>query len=226
MEAMAGPVMLMPDRGQMIVDGLSVTYDYEALVSVGTTGQVTLPFDALSLDVDLENRAIPRVDQTAFLVAMGENTSGEPILPGLARFYRDGDLIGTDPLPLIPPGAEVEMAFGPLDHLQLTWQDLSLNEGDRGIFVSENEQERRVAFTVENTSTEAETVRLLYAAPFAEQEDLEVNVQFSVDPSETNVDDLRGVTAWDLTIQPGDMSRIEMNVDLTWPDEMMLTWRP
>jgi hypothetical protein len=157
---------------------------------------------------------------------MGENTTGETILPGHARFYRDGDLVGDSVAALIPPGAEVEMAFGPLDHLRLTWIDLSLDEGDRGIFVSENEQRRRIAFSVENTSGNAEPVRLLYAVPFAEQEDIEVDVRFTRAPDETDVDDLRGVSAWDLDVAPGETSRIEMTVELTWPDEMILNWRP
>jgi hypothetical protein len=106
------------------------------------------------------------------------------------------------------------------------WIDLSLDEGDRGIFISENEQQRRVAFSVENTSGNAETVRLLYATPFAEQEDIDVDVQFSRAPDETDVDDLRGVAAWDLDVAPGETARIEMTVELTWPDEMMLNWRP
>ncbi len=226
MEVMMEPAVIVQERAEMIVSGLSVSYDYAAPVSVGPSGEVSLPFDDLSLDMDLENRAVPRRDITAYLVAMGSNTTGEPILPGHARFYRDEDLIGDGFLPLVAPGANVEMAFGPLDHLQLTWQDLSLDEGDRGIFVSENEQQRRVAFSVENTSDTSESVRLLYATPFAEQEDIEVDVAFSRAPDETDVDDLRGVAAWNLDLDPGETTRIEMAVELTWPDEMVLNWRP
>jgi uncharacterized protein (TIGR02231 family) len=227
MEAMMeAPAIVMEDRAAMIVSGLSVVYDYAAPVSVGPSGEVTLPFDGLSIDMELENRAVPRRDSTAFLVAMGENTTGETILPGHARFFRDGDLVGDGSLDLIAPGAEVEMAFGPLDHLQLTWIDLSLDEGDRGFFISENEQRRRIAFSVENTSGTAEPVRLLYATPFAEQEDIEVDVRYSRAPDATDVDDLRGVSAWDLTVAPGETARIEMTVELTWPDGMFLSWAP
>ncbi len=223
--AMAAPT-LAEEAAQMVTEGLSVVYDYAAPVTVGPTGQVTLPFDDLGVDVELENRAVPRRDATAFLVAMGENGTGEAILPGPARYFRDGDLVGTGRLPMIPAGGEVEIAFGPLDHLRLTWQDLSLDEGDRGVFVSENEQRRRIAFGVENTSAEAASVRLLYAVPFAEQEDLDLDVTFSRAPDARDVDDLRGVHAWDLDLAPGTEERIEMAVDLTWPEDMVLDWRP
>jgi uncharacterized protein (TIGR02231 family) len=225
MDAMMEPAPA-PETAQMVVNGLSITYDYATPVSVGPNGEVTLPLDDLSFAVDLTNRAIPRSDPTAFLVASGRNDTGEPILPGTARFYRDGDLVGSDFLQMIPPGGEVEMAFGPLDHLRLTWVDLSLDEGNRGIFVSENEQRRRVAFSVENTSETAETVRLIYAVPFAEQEDVEVDLAFTREPDETDIDDLRGVSAWDLDVGAGETVRIEMTVGLTWPDEMILDWRP
>lgn len=225
LDAMMEPVVV-EETAQMVMDGLSVTYDYAAPVSVGPAGEVSLPFDDLLMDVDLVNRAIPRYDETAFLIAAGRNETGEPILPGAARFYRDGDLVGADRMPLIPPGAEVEMAFGPLDHLRLTWLDLSLDEGDRGIFVSENEQRRRVAFSVENTSDDPAPVRLIYAVPFAEQEDIEVDVEFSRAPDETGIDDMRGVAAWNLDVAAGETARIEMTVDLTWPEEMSLDWRP
>jgi uncharacterized protein (TIGR02231 family) len=226
MEVMMEPAVVTEDRAAIIVSGLSVVYDYATPVSIGPSGEVMLPFDDLSLDMDLENRAVPRRDSTAFLVAMGDNTTGETILPGYARFFRDGDLIGDGFLDLIPPGGEVEMAFGPLDHLRLAWIDLSLDEGDRGIFISENEQRRRVAFSVENTSGTAEPVRLFYATPFAEQEDIEVDVRYSRAPDETDVHDLRGVSAWDLEVAPGETARIEMTVELTWPDEMTLSWQP
>ncbi|MCU4652408.1 DUF4139 domain-containing protein [Roseibacterium sp. SDUM158016] len=223
---MMEPAIMEDEVARLVVDGLSVVYDYTAPVTVGPTGQVTLPLDALSFEVDLENRAVPRYDATAFLVAMGENDSGETILPGPARFFRDGDLMGSDQVPLIAAGADMEIAFGPLDHLRLTWTDLSLDEGDRGFFVSENEQVRRIAFAVENTSGEAETVRLLYATPFAEQEDLELDLTFTRAPDEQNIDDLRGVHAWNIALAPGTEERIEMRVDLAWPEDMVLDWRP
>lgn len=226
MADMAEPVVMEDRAAQVVVQGLSVVYDYGAPVTVGASGLATLPLDTLTLAMETENRAVPRRDATAFLIARGDNVTGETILPGRARFFRDGDLVGTDILPLIPAGAEAELAFGPLDHLRLSWTDLSRDEGDRGIFVTENEMVRRVAFSVENTSGATEAVRLLYAAPFSEQEDLDLSVDWSRAPDETGVEDMRGVAAWDLTVAPGEETRIEMSVGMRWPDDMVLEWWP
>ncbi len=206
--------------------GLSVSYPYPEPVSVAPSGEVLLAFDTLELETETENRAIPRWDETAFLIAMTDNDSGEPILPGDARFYRDGALMGDGYLPLIPMGAEAEMAFGALDHLQLTWIDRSLAEGDRGLFVSSNTQSREIAFGVENTGPDAETVRIMYATPFAEQEDLELDLTLNPRPSEEDIDDMRGVHAWDIEVAPGEEEIIEMGVDFEFPDGQILDWRP
>jgi uncharacterized protein (TIGR02231 family) len=218
--------LALADTSEMIVSGVSVVYDYAAPVTVGPAGRVALPFDDIGLDVTLENRAVPRRDATAFLLALGENDSGEPVLPGPARFFRDGDLVGEAPLPMIPAGGEVELGFGPLDHLVLDWRDLSRDEGRQGVFISENAQSRLIAFGVRNTSAGAEGVRLLYPVPFSEQEALDLVVGFSRAPDARDVDGMRGVAAWDLDLAPGEEVQIEMRVDLAWPEDMVLDWQP
>ncbi|MBF9057697.1 mucoidy inhibitor MuiA family protein [Rhodobacterales bacterium HKCCSP123] len=229
LEPEAVPVIeaaMAEDRAALRIEGLSVRYDYETPVSIGPSGEAVLPLDALTLQAETEARAVPRFDETAFLVATATNESAEPILPGYARFYRDGALVGEDLLPLIAAGAEAEMAFGPLDHLRLVWIDRSLAEGDRGVFTTASTQERRIAFGVENTSDQAETVRLLYATPFAEQEDLGLELALTPAPGERDVDDLRGVHAWSLAVAPGETALVEMEVSLDWPEDQRLTWRP
>ena len=213
-------------RAEVQIDGLSISYAYGDLVSVGPGGEAVLPLDTLDLTAETQARAVPRFDQTAFLVATARNDSGVPILPGTARFYRDGALIGQDILPLIAVGAQADFAFGPLDHLRLTWIDRSLAEGDRGLFTTTNTLTRDIAFGVENTGDSAETVRLLYATPFAEQDDLDLTLSLTPQPDARDIDDLRGVQAWDLTVAPGQTALIEMQVDFDWPEGQILTWRP
>jgi uncharacterized protein (TIGR02231 family) len=226
MPALVEEALMAEPRVALRIEGLSVSYVYSDPVTIGPGGEALLPLDTLALDTETEARAVPRVDDTAFLVAMARNNTGEPILPGPSRFYRDGALIGEDMIPLIADGAEADLAFGPLDHLRLVWIDRSLAEGDRGVFTSTNTQDRSIAFGVENTSDSDETVRLLYATPFAEQEDLDLDLTLSPPPDARDVDDLRGVHAWDLTVAPGETALVEMRVRFDWPEGKVLTWRP
>ncbi len=223
------PVVIVEEQGGVSgaeFQGLSVSYPYDAPVSVGPSGEVVLPFDTVTLETELENRAVPRHDATAFLVAQVENTLGEPILPGQAVFIRDGALMGEGYLPLIAGGADVEMGFGPLDHLQLRWIDRALAEGDRGVFTTSTTQARALAFGVTNTGTEAEEVRILYATPYAEQEDLELDLTLSPRPTEEDVEDQRGVHAWELSVPVGEEVLIEMQAAFEFPEGQTLDWRP
>lgn len=225
--ALMEPVVIVEDVAVTAeFDGLAVSYPYPEPVSVQISGTVLLPFDTLDLETETENRAVPRWDETAFLIAMMTNETGEPILPGQARFYRDGALMGEGALPLIPAGAEAEIAFGALDHLQLTWIDRSLAEGDRGFFTTSTTQARQIAFGLENTGEEPAAVRILYATPFAEQEDLELDLTLSPRPTEQDVEDERGVSAWDLMVAPGQQALIEMSVEFEFPEGQILDWRP
>lgn len=208
------------------VTGLAVTHVYGSPITLDDDGRAILPLDRLAMQVAREIRAVPRLDQTAYLLATLRNDSGAPILPGTARYFRDGALIAQEWLPLIPMGAEAELGFGPLDHLRLVWIDRSLAEGDRGIFVTANTQERRIAFGVENTGIKAETVRLLYATPFTEQEDLRLSMTLTPQPQTGDVDDLRGVQAWTLSVAPGETKLVEMGLSFAWPEGQELVWQP
>lgn len=220
------PVIEAMPAARLQVDGLSVSYAYQTPVSVGAAGMALLPFDTLVFEADLTRVAVPRLNTTAFLMAEFENDGAAPILPGPAVLIRDGAVIGETFLPLIAAGAEQDMPFGALDHLRLSWRDLSLDEGDRGVFVQSSTQTRALRFTVENTGPETETVEVLYALPFAEQEDLDVEIDLSRAADETAWDDRRGVHMWAMTLPPGTEERVDITLDFDWPEGQVLNWWP
>ena len=224
-EPVLEPAIIMETAAMQDV-GASFTYSFTDPVTV-TPGESSLqPMTALEFEVDLINQANPRNDDTAYLMASLENDSGEPILRGEAVFYRDGEILGGDILENIADGASADLAFGALDHLLLDWRDLSLDEGEEGVFSRSDTQARSVEFSVENTSDAPQEVRLLYALPFAEQEELEVDLDLSLAPDERDVDGARGVAAWDLTLAPGASRTIRMDVEFSWPEGQVLNWNP
>jgi uncharacterized protein (TIGR02231 family) len=206
--------------------GLALSYRLTQPVSSGGATSVAVPLDELAFEPELVNLAVPRTDRTAFLIAEIENDTGEPILPGEARFFRDGALIATGFLNLVPTGGRAELGFGPLDHIQLEWQNLSLDEGDRGFIRQSNTRTSRVRFSVENLSDSAEPVRILYATPFAEQEDLSVDVSLTPAADTTEWDDRRGVAAWEIDLDGRSTQDFAMEVDFRWPQGQVLRWQP
>lgn len=206
--------------------GASLTYRFPEAVTLLPGQESRQAMDTLDFEVELENRAVPRHDATAFLVAELENSSGEALLPGYTIFYRDGELLGESRIDLLAAGDSVELAFGALDHLRLEWRDLSRDEGDAGIFTRSDTQAHAVEFSVQNTSGEAQELRLIYATPFSEQEDLEMDLSLSPRADEQDLDGQRGVQAWDLELAPGETETIRMDVEFSWPEGQNLVWRP
>ena len=152
------------------------------------------------------------------------NDTGEPLLPGMASYYRDGAFIGREGFALIPAGAETDLPFGAMEGVRLTYTALRQETGDSGIITTSNTREDMVEFSVENLTDQPQEVRVLYALPYSQQEDLEVSTRIRPNPSETNVDDVRGVAAWDMTVAPGETQDVRLTTTLSWPKEFILNW--
>ncbi|MGI3185832.1 mucoidy inhibitor MuiA family protein [Nioella aestuarii] len=225
-EPVLEPVIITEESATFESFGLSFNAEIAEPQTLGQGGETLVPFDTLSFDAEITIEANPRRDDTAFLIARAENTTGQPLIPGDMAVYRDAAFLADEYMDTIPPGGEVELPFGSVDHLQLFWRDLSRNEGDEGFFNRSNVQRQVVEFGVTNVSDQPEDVRILYAVPYTEQDDLELDLTLSIAPSEENLDGRRGIHAWDLTVAPGETRTIRMEAEMSWPEGYDLYWRP
>lgn len=222
----AAPVLEEVTAG-VVLDGLSVTYDYPQAVSVATGGgALVLALDGFAFDAEVFNRAVPRIDKTAFLMARFTNDQPEPILQGEASLYRDGSFVGRMMLSTVPAGAETLISFGGIEGLQLDFTMLNNDTGDRGLLSTSSTRRQMMEFTVQNLTTEPEQVEALFALPFTEQEDLSLRVNARPAPDKNDLEKLRGVSAWDLEVGPGETKTVTLDVNLSWPEGSQLIWRP
>ncbi|WP_141134307.1 DUF4139 domain-containing protein [Jannaschia aquimarina] len=215
-----------PAAAQAVNYGLSLTYTYPRPVTLEPGAEVAILLDTLALEAETALRAVPRRDETAFLMADVTNMTAETILPGPMTLYRDGDRLGTGSVPLTPPGGELQVGFGPVDTIQLEWERLTRDEGDTGIFRTNSTLRERVAFVVRNTGADPEEVTALYSLPFSEQEDVGVEVAAQPGPSEMDWRFRRGVAAWEMTLEPGEERRVELTFEIDWPEGQQLRWQP
>ena len=208
------------------IRGLAVSYDYPEPVTLRPGATALLALDTVAMEVDTELRAVPRHDATAFLVATARNPTAEPILPGPAALIRDGARVGEAALPLVAPGAEQEIGFGPMETVRLRWRRLERGEGDRGVFRRADTLREAVAFEVENTGREARDVLALYALPFSEQEEVDVETRADPEPPIRDWEGRRGVAGWTLALAPGETRRVEIDILVEWPEGEALAWQP
>lgn len=212
------------DMARADFEGLSVSYSYPAPVSVATgADRVRLMLPPLETAARIEARAVPLVDETAFLVARLTPPAEEVLLPTPeARFYLDGRYTGQRWLPLVPGGEEVTLSFGPIEGLRLSRVIRTRSEGDRGLISRASEMREEVEITVENLTATAWPVHLIDRVPVSEQEDLRVTWQADPAPDETDLDDARGILGWHFDLAAQSRRTVTLSTRLSWPEGKML----
>ncbi|MEL6565511.1 MAG: DUF4139 domain-containing protein [Pseudomonadota bacterium] len=220
----AAPAPVMEaEIAQADFSGIGVSYALPGTVSIPTSRDaLQIALDTLDFDAALSARAVPRLNDTAFRQVAFTNTSPEILLPGQATLYVDGQLVGVTQMGVLPPNADADMFFGPIEGLRLTRTVLDRNEGDRGIITRSNEEREDIRLEVENLTARAWDVELRESVPFSEQEDLVIDWRATPAPDVEGVEDRRGIIAWDLTLEPGQTARIAIETRITWPEGQLL----
>ena len=205
-------------------EGLSVSYAYPDPVSVASgADMVRLALGTLETKAAIVARAAPLHDDSAYLMASFTNDSGEPILPTEeARFYLDGGFVGRRAIGAVPAGGAEEFSFGPIDGLRLRRTVLRREEGARGMITRSSEITEQVRIEVENLTSETWPLRVIDRVPYSEQENLKITWTAKPPVSEQNVDDKRGVLAWEFDLPAGKTRTIELRQRLQWPEGMVL----
>lgn len=220
---MESPVMV-EEVATASFDGPGVMYSAPAPVTVASNvDAVRVALDTLTFDVRRFARAAPRYDQTAFLMAAFKNNTQEPLLAsGSASLYLDNTLLGGVYFEPVPAGAEVTLPFGPIEDLRLNYVVLDQSEEDRGIISRSNAQSETTRMDIQNIGPKDWEVEVVTAVPYAVQEDLEIKWAASPTPDVRDVDDKRGVLQWNTDIAAGTTAEIKIDVDMQWPDGMLL----
>jgi uncharacterized protein (TIGR02231 family) len=168
----------------------------------------------------LEVRAAPMVSQTAYLQAKFTAPVGSPLLAGKVALFRDGTFVGNGMMDFTNAGADVDLGFGVDDRVHITRATLDHQTGEHGIpiIASRKTDTRSFKTTVENLHTRPIDITILDRVPYAENEDIDVKLlNASTKPTETDVDDKRGVLAWTYTYAAGEKRDILNSYEVSWP---------
>jgi uncharacterized protein (TIGR02231 family) len=222
-EAVVAEAAPAPITAGAAVEGDTVVYRYPETVTVASgVEDLRLALDRLNFSPVVKAVAVPRLDRTAFVMASFTNASTEPLLPGEAMLFREGVLVGTTWIDTIGPGVESDIAFGAIESLRIKREMPTRATGETGVFTSANAMTESAVITVENTGNEAWTVRLLDQVPYSEQDDLEIDVTATPEPTETDVDGQRGILAWEFDLAAGGKETVTLEQRLAWPEGMEL----
>lgn len=168
--------------------------------------------------VSLSLRAVPRLDPHAYLYATLSYAGKAPLLPGEWRLSRNGAYIGSRTDPLLRPGAERLLAFGVDDAVTLSYDQLADEKGESGLISKDSTLERRYRVTAESGHSKAVPLTLLDQLPVAQNQQIRVELlKDSQPPNQTDVDDQKGVLAWELELKPGSKAQLDFGYRISYP---------
>lgn len=221
---MAEPAMVEEAAADVSYDGLAASYRYDRPVDVANRADgLRITLGEMKTDAEVRAFAVPLYDETGFLMGSIENDMGEMILPSqFVNLFVDGRFVGQSYInKVIPVGGEADLAFGAIDGLRLK-RNVVRNEGDRGMLSRSTELSEQVKIEVENLTGESWSVRVLDRVPYSEQEELGVSWKASPRVSEQDIDDKRGVLAWEFELGAGAKEALGLSYELRWPEGKVL----
>ena len=183
----------------------------------GNGEQKRVQLDTAEIAPGLVVRTTPRIEPKAYLYAKLATPKGTPYLPGSVSLFRDGTFVGTGSLPQLTPGEEHELGFGADDAVRVKHALVEEKRGESGIITSTKSDVRNFRITVKNAHAQAVQLTVMDQIPVSQHQDIKVELISKTPPTRRDVDDKRGVLAWDQKIEADEEKVVEFGYRVTWP---------
>ncbi|RXT46288.1 hypothetical protein B6S44_26050 [Bosea sp. Tri-44] len=192
-------------------------------------GRVSIPQDGSSKAVvltqgkikpELSARATPELEEKAYLEASFNHDDEAPLLAGEVYLHRDGAYIGKGRLGQVAPGDKVELGFGADDRLKVTRVPVRRRENDSGWLGSTRTDQREFKTVVKSLHAQPVKLTVIERVPFSENSAITVELlSQSTPPTEKQVGDKRGVSAWSFELAPGAQKEIRLAYRIKYPGD-------
>src|SRR4029450_11844557 len=144
-------------------------------------------------------------------------------LPGQISLFRDGTFVGNGRIPLLAAGEEHELGFGVDDAVRVRHIVAEEKRGETGIITTSKTDSRSYRITVKNLHERPIPVTVLDKLPVSQNADIKVELTGKTAPTKRDVDDKRGIMAWEMTLAPDEERAIEFGYRVTWPAAKRVT---
>lgn len=200
-------------------------------------GRVSIPQDGSSKTVVLSQnkveptlsaRVTPELEETAYLEAAFTHEEVAALLPGTVALHRDGTYIGRGRLGLVAPGDKVELGFGADDKLKVSRAPVRRRENEPTWLGQTRTDLREFRTIVKSLHAQPVKVTVTERIPFSESTAITVETiaAQTTPPTEKQVGDKRGVSAWTFDLAPGTEKEIKVSYRIKWPGDREVTYAP
>jgi uncharacterized protein (TIGR02231 family) len=214
----AAPVAAEEAKSSVETQAFQALYGINGLVTVPPTGEPKrVQIDTAELDPGLMVRTVPKRDQKAYLYAKVTIARGSPVLPGQVALFRDGTFVGNGKLPQLAPGEEFELGFGADDHVRVRHAVAEEKRGETGIISTSKTDVRNFRITLKNLHVRSIPVAVIDQIPVSQNTDIKIELTGKAAPSKRDLDDKRGVLAWEIKLEPDEERVVDFGYRVTWP---------
>lgn len=183
----------------------------------GSSGQ-RLTVAEHRIPVEIATWTAPVTDTTGYLHATGTFEAEAPIPAGRVTLYRDGQSVGESQLQELADGEELTLGFGVDDGIRVSVVNELERSGEEGIWKSENVQRRQNRFEITNHHSKAVQVRIFDRLPVSQKDVLTVKPLEISEPVKRDVDDKKGVLAWDREVPAGQTVNVKSGFEVRVPE--------
>jgi uncharacterized protein (TIGR02231 family) len=203
------------------------TFEVPGRTTVAGNGDVKRVL-LMSDDIEpvLGSRSVPKLDPNAYLYAKIKIAKSTPLLPGRVYLFRDGTFVGTGDMPLLPPGEEHDLGFGIDDQVKVKHVVLEEKRGESGLISTSHVDSRSFRVNVKNLHERPINVMILDRIPVSQNDEIKVEYTGRATPTTQNVDDRRGVIAFEEKLDPDEEKIFEYGYRISWPASKSIVYGP
>ncbi len=214
-------------RAEASLSEFAATFAIPGRVTIENTGEVKrVVIDEAQLEPTLLVRAVPKREERAFLYTRLVLPKASVFLPGPISLFRDQTFVGTGRLPQLSGGDEHELGFGADDAVRIRYAVADEKRGETGLISTSRTDQRNYRITVKNLHERPIAFTVLDQIPASLNQEIKVELIARSAPTRRDVDDRRGVLAWEDKLAPDEERVIEFGYRMTWPAAKNITLRP
>lgn len=195
--------------------------------TVRSNGEVArFELASLPLDVRPERYIVPSVSDQAWLRAEIRYNGSDVLIPGRAKVYLGGDLLGETEIPLMTTGARTLVNLGPDPNLDVRFQLVADERREPGLLSSTARITRSFLADVRLDPTAPAPVRILVEESLPRSRDERVTIKpvrlqpAPMDDADSRAARDQGIYRWRFELAPGATRRITWGYEAAFDEDL------
>lgn len=194
-------------------------------------GKNTVPADnsTKKLTVSIENFdakesfvCVPKLSEMAYLTAEFQNKTNYPLLPGSVAIFSGNNYIGQSRIGFTAPGESVELSMGVNEAVKVERIILTDFASRSGLFGSRRKRAFAYRTTIENNTIRDINIAVHEQLPVPQDERIRIE-DVEIIPKIDSKDIDRGMFKWDLSIERGKKTSVELKFIVSHPQDIDIT---